>query len=292
MIISNFEFEEPHSIAEACAILHQNPEKIKIIAGGTDLLVNMKKRLLKPERLVSLDKIAGLRGISSSEAGGLKMGPLATMTEIAGSKVITEKYPALSDAASKLGTPQIRSRATVGGNICTARPAADTLGPLMGYGAAVTLVSATGERRVLLDSFFTGPGQTVMRPDEILTEITLPPTIPKTGSCYIKFGIRRAAEIAVVSVTSVVALDPRSDECRSARVVLGAVAPTFILCPASEKVLLGKRITEELAAQAGTVSAQICLPISDLRGSEDYRRMLVEVLTKRTLLEASRLAAV
>lgn len=286
MILPKFEFQEPTSIQAACSILEQNSGKAKVIAGGTDLLVNLKKKLGKPEVLISLDKIAEMKGLSYSDDRGLRIGPLVTMAELSQSKMVIDKFPALVKAASKVGTPQIRNRATIGGNICSARPAADTIGPLIGYGAQVKLVGPQGEKQVDLEKFFTGPGGTILRPTEVLTDIVLGPPILETRGSYIKVGIRKTAEIAIVSVTSVITLDPRNGECRNVRIVLGAVAPTFIRCQASERVLIGKKINEELAAQAGTMATRSCLPISDLRGSEDYRRMLVEVLTKRTLLEA------
>lgn len=287
MILPSFEFIEPTSVKQVCSALHQSTGKAKVIAGGTDLLVNMKKKLIKPEAIISLAKISRLKEISYSDGNGLKMGSLVTMTELAESRVVVDKFPALAKAASKLGSPQIRNRATIGGNICSARPAADTLGPLIGYGAKVKLVGAQGERPVLLEEFFTGPGETILGPSEILTEILIKPPIPDTYSNYVKFGVRKAMEIAIVSVTSVITLDPGNGRCKEARIVLGAVAPMFIRCPESEEVLVGNRITEDLAAQVGTLAAQSCWPISDIRGSAEYRRMLVESLTRRTILEVS-----
>lgn len=286
MILPKFKFTTPISVVGVCSAMKQGDGKAKVIAGGTDILVNMKKKLIKPDVLICLDKILKLKGISSSSGGGLNIGPLVTMVELVQSKVVFDKYPALSKAAAKLGTPQIRNLATIGGNICSARPAADTLGPLIGYRAEVTLVGSEGERRVDLEEFFTGPGETVLDHAEILTNIFLPPPIPDTYSVYIKIGARKTAEIAIVSVTSVITLDPDSGRCKSARIVLGAVAPTFVRSQDSEHILMGEKISEKLAAQAGVLAAKGCSPISDMRGTAEYRRMLVEVLTKRAILEA------
>jgi carbon-monoxide dehydrogenase medium subunit len=288
MILPRFEFREPRSVEEVCSALQQGAGRAMVVAGGTDLLVNMKKKLVNPGFLLSLGKIIQLKGISRSDSGGLRIGSLVTMAELAGSKIVRDEFPALAKAASTLGTPQIRNRATIGGNVCSARPAADTLGPLIAYGAKVRLMGSEGERPVSIEELIKGPGETILGPTEILTDLFLPPPLSDSRSSYIKMGLRKAAEIAIVSVTTVIALEPANGHCKSARVVLGAVAPVFIRCPESEQALMGRSITEDLATQAGVLAAQQCKPISDMRGPAEYRRMLVETLTKRAILESIR----
>ncbi len=289
MILLRFNFVQPFSIQETISLLAQNSGKAKIIAGGTDLLVNMKKKLVKPELLISMDKIDELKETLPTRGNGLKIGSLSTMADIAESRMVKNDFPALAQAAGKLGSRQIRNRATIGGNICSARPCADSIGPLIGYGAEVKLIGTEGERLVSLDDFCTGPGETILGSSEILTEIWLKPPPPNTNSSYIKFGTRKAMDIAIVSVTSVITVNSSNGKCQSARVVLGAVAPTYIRCSAAEEVLVGDKITDDIALQAGTLAAQFCRPISDMRGSAEYRRMLVEALTRRSILEASRM---
>ena len=173
MILPRFEFKAPVSIEEVCSALKEDPRKTKVIAGGTDILVNMKKKSVNPAMLISLDKVPQLREVSYSPGTGLTIGALVTMAELTSSRIVSEHYPALAKAAAILGTPQIRNRATIGGNICSARPAADTIGTLIGHKAEVELVSTEGERRIALQDFFTGPGETLLGPDEILKYLIL-----------------------------------------------------------------------------------------------------------------------
>jgi carbon-monoxide dehydrogenase medium subunit len=284
VILPRFELAEPISVGEACGILQGN-DKARVMAGGTDLLVSMKKKTATAELVVSLGKIQGLRTISFSDPTTLIIGPTATVAEVAESSLIETNFPGLAFAAGKLASPQIRNRATIGGNICTARPAGDTIGPLIAYGATVRIAAARGERTAAVESIFKGPGQTTIGKDEILTSIELKRPAGSTGASYVKYTIRKAMEIALVSVTAVVSMD--NGVCRSARVVLGAVAPTFIRCPAAESYLSGKEISEDVAERAGQLAVDACSPISDVRGSAGYRRRLVQVLVKRAILEAA-----
>ncbi len=284
MILPRFELAEPASVGEACALLQSNG-KARVIAGGTDLLVSLKKKAVSAELLVSLAKIRGLSGMAVSEKDHLSIGPMVSIAEIAGSPQVEASFPALSKAAGKLGSLQIRNRATIGGNICTARPAGDTIGPLIAYGATVEITSPKGSRSAPVETIFKGPGQTTVGKDEIITSIVLKQPTGRNGASYLKYTIRNAMEIALVSVTTVISID--NGVCRSARVVLGAVAPTFIRCPAAEAYLTGKKISDDVASHAGSIAVDTCRPITDVRGSADYRRRLVQVLVKRSLLEAA-----
>jgi len=283
MILPKFELEEPTTVKEVCNLLQQNG-KSRVIAGGTDLLVNMKKKVITPEKVVSLDKIPDLNELSFSGENGLVLGSMVRIAELAISPVIKANYPALAIAAGKLGSPQIRNRATVGGNVCSARPAADMVGPLMAYGATAVIATPFGVKEEPVEKIFKGPGQTILEKGEFLINLKIKKPAPNTGISYIKYGIRHAMEIALVSVTSLVVLDKKT--CQSARVVLGAVAPTFIRAPKAETFLKGKEISEEVVEKAGELASQDCTPITDIRASADYRRQLVWVLTKRSLNEA------
>jgi carbon-monoxide dehydrogenase medium subunit len=245
----------------------------------------MKKKVITTDLIVSLASIPALKRMSFPKKATLSLGPMITIADIAGSQLIMDNFPVLSKAAVKLGSPQVRNRATIGGNICTARPAGDMIGPLIAYGATVRVAGVGGERIEPVEAVIRGPGQTTIRSNEILTSITLNKPVKNTGGSYIKYTIRNAMEIALVSVTTLVSFE--GDVCRSARVVLGAVAPTFVRCPAAEEYLVGKRISEDVAEKAGLLVVDACRPISDVRASADYRRRLVQVLTKRSLLEST-----
>jgi CO/xanthine dehydrogenase FAD-binding subunit len=183
-----------------------------------------------------------------------------------------------------MGSPQVRNRATIGGNLVSSRPAADTIGPLIGYGAKVRLQGLEDERLVPVENFCTGPGVCILFDNEIMTDIYMDLPNPNSRGVYIKFGTRKAMEISIVSVTTILSLDA-AGVCEDAKIVLGAVAPTFIRAPEAEKLLVGEKVTEPLAEKAGAIAAESCSPISDLRASADYRRMLVNALTRKSILE-------
>ena len=284
MILPQFELAEPTTVNSACDILRQNV-KSRIIAGGTDLLVNMKKKTTSTNLVVSLSKIKALQKVSFSPRTGLSLGSMVRIAEIEASPVIKENYPILSKAAGRIGSPQVRNRATIGGNICSARPAGDTIGPLIACGATVQITGPDGVRDEPVESIFKGPGQTTIGTNEILTGIKLKKPVSHTGSSYIKYTIRNAMEIALVSVTTLVAIE--DGVCKSARIVLGAVGPTFIKCPAAEEYLVGQKISPGIAEKAGQLAVDACHPITDVRASADYRRDLVMVLVQRSLQEAA-----
>ena len=285
MLLPKFEFHEPETVEEACRILGELGEKAKTLAGGTDLLVNMKKKLLAPEHLVSLDRIASLTEIDGSN-GTLKIGACATAGDIAESKAVLNDFPALQTGASKLGSPLIRNLATIGGNLVSARPAADFPPSLMAYGASVVLRSGTGQRTVALSEFIEAPGQTVLSPEEILEAILVERPSQYSGSAYFKLGIREALEISLVNIAVSITVDGPGGAVKAGRVVMGSVGPTPLLSPSAEKVLLGEKPTEALFLAAGEAAAMDSKPIDDFRASADYKRAMVKELTKRALLTA------
>jgi len=285
LLLPKFDYEEPKSLPEALAMLSELKGNGKVIAGGTDLLVNMKKGTVKPAFLVSLRKVEGLREIGG-ENGGLAIGSHATVSEIADSDRVGSMFPVLARSASCLGSPLIRNRATIGGNIVTARPAADLPPALIVLGAYVELKGKDANRTIPLDGFFTGPGTSVIESGEVLTRIILPSAPPFTGGDYIKIGHRAALEIAIVAAASRLTLDKPDGVIVDARVVLSAVAPTAIHAASAEKALIGQRPSEELFAKAAALAEGDCSPITDMRGGAEYRRDMVNTLVKRTLLKA------
>lgn len=288
MLLPKFNYHAPTTLDEACSLLGRYGAKAKCLAGGTDLLVNLKKKLLAPEQIISLNKIEGLNEAFDQKEKGLSIGPLCTAAYLAGSKLIQEKGAVLGQGAGRLGSPLIRNRATLGGNLVTARPASDLAPPLLVLGAGVVLISPKGERTLPLEEFLLGPGQTAIRTDEILSRIFIPPVEGPSAGAYVKLGSRKTLEISLVCVASFLALGS-DGAIQKARVALGAVGPTPLLSPAAAKVLKGVKPKDEndpVFKEAARAAAQDSKPISDHRGSAEYRREMVEVLTHRTLISA------
>jgi len=285
LLLPKFDYEEPRSLPEALAMLSELEGNGKVIAGGTDLLVNMKKGTVAPAFLVSLKKVEGLREIAG-QRGGFAIGSHVTVSEIADSDHVGSAFPVLARAASCLGSPLIRNRATIGGNIVTARPAADLPPALIALGAELELKGKDKDRTIALDGFFTGPGSSVMASSEVLTRIIIPSAPPFTGADYIKLGHRAALEIAIVAVASRLTLDKPDGVIVDARVILSSVAPTAIHAVSAEKALTGQRPSEDLFAKAASIAVNDCSPITDMRGGAGYRRDMVNTLVKRTLLRA------
>ena len=280
MLLPQFEFHEPRSVQEACQMLGDMGENARPLAGGTDLLVNMKKKLIAPKNLISLDRIDALKGIGTLE-GGLSIGACMKVADVAKAEEIREMFPALAEGASKLGSPLIRNLATAAGNLVSARPAADLPPSLIAYGAEVIIRSASGERTLGVETLFKGPGLTVLNPDEMVECIQLKKLPGKTGSAYIKLGVREALEISIVNVAACFTLE--NDVIKNARIVLGSVAPTPIRAPSAEKALMGEKPSEALFAEAGEAAASDAKPIDDFRASAAYRRDMVATLTRRAL---------
>lgn len=287
LLLPKFDYVEPKDMAEACAIMADDDIDSKIIAGGTDIIVNMKKRTVHPRRLVSIAKLPGLCEMEHLNGKAI-IGSHLIVAKLAEFELTKKRHPMLAKAARSLGSPVIRNRATIGGNIVTARPAADLPPPLLAMGAKVRLVSKKAERDVLLDDFFLGPGQTVMGSDEILTKIIIDDLPPFTGGDYLKLGHRKSLEIAIVAVASRITLDKPDGVITDARIILSSVAPKAIHATSAEKSLIGQKPGERLFEEAGRIAGTECTPITDIRGGAEYRCAMVEVLTKRTLAAALR----
>ena len=245
----------------------------------------MKKKVLAPEHVVSLDRIESLAQLDSSN-GTLRVGACAKAAEIADSHAVKADFPALQEGAGKLGSPLIRNLATVGGNLVSARPAADFPPPLMAYGAKVVLKSSSGERTVALADFIEAPGQTVLASDEILESVLLEKPEAHSGSAYLKLGIREALEISLVNVAVCITMEGVDGPIKAARVVMGSVGPTPLISVSAEKILLGKNPSEALFLAAGEAAAMDSKPIDDFRASADYKRAMVKELTRRALAKA------
>lgn len=282
MLLPRFEYHEPKKMAEACRLMADLGPKAKALAGGTDLVVNMKKGSVKPEYVVSLAGLAEL-GAKKRDKKALRIGSCVTISDIASDPFVREAVTALSEGAENLGSPLVRNLATVGGNLVTARPAADMPPPLMVLGASVILQKKGGKREIPLEGFFKGPGTTAMEEGEILREILIRIPPPFSGSSYIKLGVRRALEISLASVASFVTLEAPGGTIKEARIAMGAVGPTPLRAPSAEKILLGQRPSPALLEEAAEAASKDARPIDDFRGSADYRREMIRVLTRRSI---------
>lgn len=280
MLLPRFEFHEPHTLEDACRLMGELGEKARPLAGGTDLLVNMKKKILAPEHLVSLGRIEPI-GELSSDNDGLRLGAALTAAQIAESADVRERFPALAEGASRLGSPLIRNLATVAGNLASARPAADFPPPLIAYGARVVVRNASGDRTLPVEELFRGPGATSLGPDDLLEAVQLDALEERSGAAYIKLGVRQTLEISLVNVAAYLGLENKT--IQTARIVLGSVAPTPIRAPAAEKTLIGESPSPALFAKAAEAASEDAKPIDDFRASAAYRRDMVRTLTRRAL---------
>jgi len=288
--LQKFEYFEAKSIGEVCSLLSEYGRNAKLIAGGTDLLVSMKRREVNPKYLINIKDIPELKHVHG-DGEFLKIGALTTLNDIETSPLLRERFPVLVSACHQIGTPQIRNLGTIGGNICNASPSADTAPSLIGLGAKVKIVGLKGERIISLENFFVGPGESVLQESEILVEILVPNSSGDNRGVYLKLPARTAIDVACVGVAVIATLDSKINNILDIKIVLGAVAPTPIRARKAEELIKGEVIREQLVEKVALTAAEEAKPISDIRGSASYRKQMVRVLTKRALAQvASRTA--
>jgi carbon-monoxide dehydrogenase medium subunit len=291
MSLPKFEYFEPKTVEEACSILSdKHKENVRVLAGGTDILVRMKERIITPKCLVNIKEIPNLDTITYDEKEGLRIGALATLSSIETSLVIQEKFPLLATSAGDIGSPQIRNLGTIGGNLCHASPSADTAPALIALGATVKLVEPKGERVLLLEDFFIDPFKTELNAAGLLTEIQVPTLPPKSGGVYLKHGKKEMVDIAIVGVASVITLESTNGVCKDIKIVLGAVAPIPLRAKKAEEILKGKKPEEGIIEEAAKVASEEARPITDIRGSAEYRKEMVKVFTRRATNQALMIA--
>ena len=282
MRIRAFDYKRPSSLDEALSLLSDHGEKAKILAGGTDLLVLMKKKLVQPHVVVDLSALAELRFIEERE-DGLHIGPMATLSDLLVFPNLEKEYGILKQAISEIGTWQVRNRATLGGNLCNASPAADSAPPLLVLEANLRLKSSISERVVKISSFFRGPRTTLLSPNEMLVEIIVPhPPSPHHGK-YLKFSRRRKGDLAVVGVVLLLFPQGVDGSIKEARIALGGVAPTPIHAQKAERILSGKVLERSLFPYVAQACLEDSACISDLRASKKYREEIIQVLIQRGL---------
>ena len=272
-----FDYLEPRTIEEASSLLVQHQDRVKVIAGGTDLINQIRLKSIKPQYVMDISYIPGLEYIQYDAEGRLSIGALATIRSLEMSAEIQERHPVVSQAAGLLGSMAIRNVGTIGGNLCNASPCAETAPSLIGLGARVKLMGSHGERTVALEEFFTGPGETVLQTGELMVEIQVPPMPSHTKSVYLKHTTRGTANPAIVGVAVIAAMDGK--KCIEAKLVLGAVAPTPIRAKKAEEILRGEEMDDALIEKAAQAASDESSSISDVRASADYRKDMVKVFT-------------
>ncbi|MEW6667308.1 MAG: xanthine dehydrogenase family protein subunit M [Thermodesulfobacteriota bacterium] len=278
-----FDYLEPKTVEEAISLLEKHNGRAKVIAGGTDLMVQVRDGRISPEFVVDIGGIPGLDYIHYDEDQGLGIGALTPIRSLEKSPVLQRHLPILSQAAGQLGSVAVRNVGTIGGNLCNAAPSAETAPSLIALGGSARIVGPGGERKVPLEGFFAGPGKTVLSPGELLVEVQVPLPAPHTKGIYLKHGIRGTIDLAVVGVAVVIAFEADRLTCKDVRIALGAVAPTPIRAPSAENVLKGKKLDEGLINRSAKVAVGETRCISDVRASAEYRGEMVEVLTRRAL---------
>ena len=279
-----FEFVAPRSPEDAVTQLRDRGPGGKLLAGGTDLLLQTKARVVRPAYVVDLSHLQELNRLERRPGEGLWIGAMVRARDVQLSPFFQNGFSIVADGAGLIGSIQIRNLATVGGNLCNAAPSADVAPPLIASGARAEIIGPDGTRGVPIDEFFLGPRRTVLSPTELLLGVWVPEPPARSGGHYLRHTPRKEMDIAVVGVGSTIALD--GDRCADVRIALGAVAPTPVRAKGAEEALRGQAVTPDLIEHAARMAAEDARPISDVRGSADFRRHLVEVLTRRTLTVA------
>lgn len=282
--LPKFNYFKPESFEEAIQLMKKYEGKIHPLAGGTDLFVAMKEKGATPENIIDLKGIKGYDFIRENN-GQIEIGALASIRSIETSPLIKRKFPFLAEAAGKLGSVQIRNKATIGGNLCNAAPSAETAPSLICLNAMMEIMDENGVRVIPLEAFFTGPGQTVIDGCGLMTKIIIPPLPQNSAGIYFKHSPRRAMDLAVVGVGCVLTFGSDKKRCIDSRIALGAVAPIPLRAKRTEAVIKGKEIAEKEIEEAGEVASQEAKPITDVRGSAEYRTEMVKVFVKRGIRE-------
>jgi aerobic carbon-monoxide dehydrogenase medium subunit len=277
------EYFEPKSLEEALSLLAKHGTEAKVIAGGTDVMVDIKYKE-EPGCLINIKKIPGLTKIQEN-GGSLRIGALATIRDLETSTVLRDKLPVLWESSHQFASLQIRNTATIGGNICRASPSGETLAPLLVLEATAKCVFSDGEKSQPFTSFFQGPGKSVLGAKGLLTEIDVPYPAPGSKSVYLKHAVRGAMDIAMVGVAVMITPDGGTNNIQDVRIGLGAVAPTPVRATKTEAMLRGKPLSAELLKEAGALAASEASPIDDQRSSAENRRWIVEALTRRGLAQ-------
>ena len=284
--MKDFSYAAPKSLKEATQLLAQANGKAKLLAGGTDILVQLREGLRDADLVIDVKKIPELMEINYSPPKGLRLGASVPCHVIYENAEIARGYPALADAANIVGGWQIQSRASIGGNLCNSSPAADTIPALIAHGAMCVVTGPKGQREVKVEEFCTGPAKNVLQPGELLVTLVFPPPVARSSSAYERFIPRNEMDIAVAGAGSWIQVSADGKTIERARIGLCAVAPTPKFAVEASQWLAGKPATETAFVQAGELAKKVASPITDMRGTAEYRTHLVGVLVQRTLSRA------
>jgi len=281
--MKDIDYTAPRTLAEAAALLNDKGDRARILAGGTDIIVQLREHRRDLDLLVDVKNIAEVNELTFDPARGLRIGAAVPCYRIYENKDIAKAYPGLIDAVSLVGGVQIQSRASVGGNLCNASPAADTTPMLIALEATCHIAGPQGPRQLPVETFCTAPGRTALERGELLVSIDLPAPKPHSGAHYLRFIPRNEMDIAVVGAGASVVLDDKKQKCLAARIGVGAVAPTPLLVPDAGAALVDGALSDALIDKAVQAARAAAKPISDMRGTAEYRKHLVGVLVKRAV---------
>lgn len=283
------DYVAPTSLSEAVSVLSANGDRARPLAGGTDIIVQLRGGRRELDVLVDAKKIPELNQIELNDSG-LRLGAAVPCFQVYQNQAVAAAYPGLIDAAGLIGSIQIQGRASIGGNLCNAAPSGDSIPPVITLGGEAHINGPNGWRSVAAEDFCTGPGRSVLEPGEILVGIQIPAPAANSGTAYLRFIPRNEMDIAVAGVSSSVVLDASGQTIQSARIALASVGPTPILASAAGDSLTGKAVSDDAIAEAGRLASEAATPITDMRGTIRQRHHLVDVLTRRTLNIAIRRA--
>ena len=281
--MKDFEYSAPRTLREAMNLLAEKGDGARVLAGGTDLIVQLRVKRLQPERVVDVKNIPEVNELSYGPRKGLRIGAAVPCWRLYNDPDVVDRYPGITDCAAIIGGIQIQGRASLGGNLCNSSPSADSIPALIAYGATCEIAGPSGRRRVAVEEFCTGPGQNVLQPGELLVAIQVPPVRKSSGCHYLRFIPRNEMDIAVVGAGAYVELANRRKEFKVVRIALAAVAPTPLFAREAGALLSGRHVSDETIEEAAEAAKAIARPISDMRGPADFRTHLVGVLTKRAL---------
>ncbi|MDF2655983.1 MAG: XdhA [Bacillota bacterium] len=285
-ILNEFEYYAPKTKSEALELVKSLGSSAKVLAGGTDLIIMMKEKMIKPEAIIDISNLDELKGIVCKDGQGAEIGACTTIAEIEFSKDLEKKYSALTYAAGELGSNQVRVMATIGGNCCHSSPAAETPTPLSALGAKVVISGLAGERELPMEDFIQGNRKNDLQPGEIVSKFILPEPAKKSACRYGYIGLRNAMEIDAVNMAVNITLEDDGTKIKDVKLVMGSVSPRPLVSELIPGLLKGTELTEELIVKAGEAAQSEAKPITDVRASAEYRRDVVGALARRLVKEA------
>ena len=286
--MNTFTYESPKSLQEATSLMNKQAGIIRPLVGGSDLIDQLRTNRKQADLVMDIKSIPETTSMEFGSNGDLHLGSAVSCADTYANPKVRSKFTAIAESCELIGSVQIQNRASAGGNVCNSSPSADTIPALLVHDTLAVIASAKGLREIHLTDFFTGPGKNVLEQGEFLLKLVVPSPSDNSSSHYLRFIPREEMDIAVAGAASFLTIDPSSGKCSQARIALAAVAPTPIRAYEAENILTGKVITDDLIDEASVSAATSAKPISDIRGSADYRKQLVKVLTKRTLQKCLR----